>query len=328
MNPKEMSEAIDQDVTDKELPTLTSPESPRARAMAAIEASHRARMEEEIGVKFDAAPEPEPAPVEEVEQDLVEEQVEKQLAAPVAPEPGKFKVKVDGVEQEVTAEDLIRNYQKNSAADRRLEEAAKLLREAEQLAAQQQRAPEPEPDTVADTNLREYAENFLSTVYDGDPKVATEALVNLLSKAKGGDQPTPQPTVDTDVLTERVLERMAINAAFERVKSDYPDIIADPNLEALAAMQINQQVGMGIPRADAMLSVADGLYKSLGKVPVGRQVEAPKQKSTRQENKERLDPVPSASATASSQPVKNEEANQSALIREVAARRLGQSMSL
>jgi len=321
MNPKEMSDAINQDVTDKELPTLTSPESPRARAMAAIEASHRARMEEEIGVKFDAAPEPESAPAEEVAQDIVEEQIEKQLATPVAPEPGKFKVKVDGIEQEVTAEDLIRTYQKNSAADRRLEEAAKLLREAEQLAAQQQRAPEPDPVPVS--NLREDAAKVLSTLYDGDQDAATEALVNLLSKAKGGDQPTPQPTVDTDVLTERILERMAINAAFERVKSDYPDIIADPNLEALAAMQINQQVGLGIPRADAMLSVADGLYKSLGKVPVGRQVEAPRQKTARQENKERLDNVPSASANAGLPPVLEEAVDQSALIREAAKRRVG-----
>lgn len=316
MDPKEMSEAINQDVTDKEQPTLTSPDSPRARALAAIEEVHRARMEEEMGVKFDAAPEP--APAEEVEADPVEEQITKQLADP---EPSRFKVKVDGIEQEVTAEDLVRAYQKNSAADRRLEEAARLLREAEQLAAQQTRAPEPDPAPA--TNLREDAAKVLSTLYDGDQDAATEALVNLLSKARGGDQPTPQPVVDPDVLTERVLERMAINAAFERVKSDYPDIITDPNLEALAAMQINQQVGMGIPRADAMLSVVDGLYKSLGKVPVGRQVEASRQKSTRQENKERLDNVPSASANASIPPVLGEAVDQSALIREAAKRRVG-----
>lgn len=321
MDPKEMSEAINQDVTD-ELPTLTSAGSPRANALAAIEASHRSRMEEETGLKLTD----ESAQVEQPES--VEAQVAQQLADPEpTPEAPKYKVKIDGVEQEVDADTLIRTYQKNAAADRRLEEAARLLREAEQLAAQS--AAKPEPDPAPATNLREDAAKVLSTLYDGDQEAAAEALVNLLSKAKGGDQPTPAPTVDPDVLTEKVLERMALNAAFERVKSDYPDIIADPNLEALAAMQINQQVNAGIPRADAMLSVVDGIYKSLGKTPVGRQAEPQKQaKSTRQENKERLDPVPSASATATSQPVKNEEPDQSALIREVAARRLGQSLSL
>lgn len=322
MDPKAQSEAINQDVTDVEIPTMTSPESPRAKALAAIEESHRARMEEELGTKFSDDPAPaaeEPAPEDD--------QLKQQLADPEpTTESQKYKVKIDGVEQEVSAEEMIRVYQKNSAADRRLEEAARLLREAEQLAAQK---PEPAQDPApVEENLREDAAKVLSTLYDGDQEAATEALVNLLSKAKGGNQPTPQPAVDPDVLTEKVLERMALNTAFERVKSDYPDIIADPNLEALAAMQINQQVSMGIPRADAMLSVADGLYKSLGKTPNGRQPDAPtQQKSTRQENKERLDNVPSASATATS-PVQNGEPNQSALLKEIAARRIGQSMSV
>jgi len=312
MNPQAMSDAIDQDVTDKEQPTLTSPDSPRAKAMAAIEDVHRARMEEEMGVKFDAATEV----VDELDDAPIEDQVTKQMADP---EPATYKVKVDGVEQEVSAEDLIRTYQKNSAADRRLEEASRILREAEQLAAQKQVA-EPE---VVQSNLHDDAVSLLSKMYDGDQEAAAEALVNLLSKAKGGDQPTPRQEVDADGLTEQVLERMAFNSAVERVKSDYPDLVADKNLEQLVVMQSNQLVSTGVPRTEALLSVADSLYKSLGKSPAGRQSDTSRQKNVRQENKARLDPVPSASATASMPPVASEEADQSALIREAAKRRVG-----
>lgn len=311
MNPKDMSDAINQDVTDKEQPTLTSPESPRARALAAIEEGHRARMEEEMGVSLS--------------DDKVQEEVEEEAPAAVeqTPVPGAFKVKVDGVEQEVSAEDLIRAYQKNSAADRRLEEAARILRDAEQLAAQQQVAEPEQPQG----NLREEAAEMMSKLYDGDQEAAAEALVNLLAKTKGGDQPTRRQEVDADVLAEQVLERMAFNSAVERVKSDYPDLVADSNLEQLVVMQSTNLVSSGVPRAEALLSVAESLYKSLGKTPTGRQQDTPKPKSARQENKDRLDNVPSASATATSMPVKSEEPDQSALIREVARRRIGQSLS-
>lgn len=311
MNPKDMSDAINQDVTDKEQPTLTSPESPRARALAAIEEGHRARMEEEMGMSLS--------------DDKAQEEVEEEAPAAVEqpPVPGAFKVKVDGVEQEVSAEDLIRAYQKNSAADRRLEEAARILRDAEQLAAQQQVAEPEQPQG----NLREEAAEMMSKLYDGDQEAAAEALVNLLAKTKGGDQPTRRQEVDADVLAEQVLERMAFNSAVERVKSDYPDLVADSNLEQLVVMQSTNLVSSGVPRAEALLSVAESLYKSLGKTPTGRQQDTPKPKSARQENKDRLDNVPSASATATSMPVKSEEPDQSALIREVARHRIGQSLS-
>ena len=233
MNPKDMSDAINQDVTDKEQPTLTSPESPRARALAAIEEGHRARMEEEMGMSLS--------------DDKGQEEVEEEAPAAVeqAPVPGAFKVKVDGVEQEVSAEDLIRAYQKNSAADRRLEEAARILREAEQLAAQNQVAEQEVPQG----NLREEAAEMMSKLYDGDQEAAAEALVNLLAKTKGGDQPTRRQEVDADVLAEQVLERVAFNSAVERVKSDYPDLVADSNLEQLVVMQSTNLVSSGVPRA-------------------------------------------------------------------------------
>lgn len=324
MDPKAQADTINQDVSvEEQLPTLTSPESPRMRALAAIEEKNRLRIEEEMGVKLD-----DDTPV----QDQVAEQLNDPAPEP-EPAPEVRKVKVDGRELEVPIDDLVATYQKNTAADRRLKEAAEILEQARQLAAQTQAAePESAPAaTPAETpeELKKQAAELLDKLYDGDKESASEALVNLLAKARGDSPSTPAPVqavVDPDVLTSQVLERMALNAAFERVKTDYPDIIADPNLEMVAAMQINQRVAAGESRADAMLLVADSLYQSLGKKPTGRQEDPPKPaKSQRQENLERLDTLPSASAAAI-QPQSPAESSPSAVIAELASRRLGQSL--
>ena len=316
MQIEQQVDAIQQDVSTEEQQTLTSPESPRARALAIIEEKNRLRMEEEMGVSL-AEPEPEPEP----EPDQVEQQLVEPEPAPVQ----KYKVKVDGQELEVPIEDLVRTYQKNTAADRRLEEAARILRESQELAAKEVAPVQNLP--VVDEDIHAVAAKMLAHMYEGNQEAAQEDLVKLISMPKGGDQPTPQQAIDPDQLTDYVLNRMAYDAALKRVETDYPDILADPNLKALASMQINQQVENGIPRSDAMISVADSLYKSLGKTPTGRQQTAPPQRSTRQENKERLDPVPSASAAAVA-PVSPMEANNpSALIQEMANRRLGQTLS-
>ena len=324
MDPKAQADTLDQDVSvEGQLPTLTSADSPRMRALAAIEEKNRLRIEEEMGVKLD-------------DDTPVPGQVAEQLSDP-APEPEPApevrKVKVDGRELEVPIDDLVATYQKNTAADRRLKEAAEILEQARQLAAQTQVAePEPAPAaTPVETpeDLKKQAAELLDKLYDGDKDSASEALVNLLAKARGDSPSTPAPVqavVDPDVLTSQVLERMALNSAFERVKTDYPDIIADPNLEMVAAMQINQHVAAGESRATAMLSVADSLYQSLGKKPTGRQDDTPKPtKSQRQENLERLDTLPSASAAAI-QPQSPAESSPSAVIAELASRRLGQSL--
>ena len=129
------------------------------------------------------------------------------------------------------------------------------------------------------------------------------------------------------MIAAQIQERMEVNTAFERIKSDYPDLVADPNLEMLTAMKINQAVQAGTPRAQAMLDAAQDVYKSLGKTPVGRQqaTQETQKPNTRQENKQRLDTVPSASSAAALPTLKDEE-NASSVIQEMAARRLGQSM--
>ena len=314
MGVAELADAIVTDVPAEEVVTLTSPESPRMKAMAAIEESRRQVLETELdGVIDDSAADD--TPIETTQE------TESENIAPEVIEPAKFRVKVDGVEMEVDQDELIRTYQKNAAADHRLEEAARILREA-QLAAQTAAIQQPQPEPLEQaTDLRQEAAAVLAKMYDGDQDAAAEALVNLLNK-KGGDRPTqPVQTVDESQLTQRVLEQIAINHAFDKVKTDYPEILSSPRLENIAVMEIDQRVANGELRSQAMLAVCDEIYKEFGK---GRPQPEEKPLSKREQNKARLDTVPTASAAAVAP--KSEIQDASSVIAQMAARRLGQTM--
>ena len=313
MGVTELADAIVTDVPTEDVVTLTSPESPRMKAMAAIEESRRQALETELDGKIEA----DETPID----NAPETEPEIEAAPEIIPEPAKFRVKVDGVEMDVDQEELIRTYQKNAAADHRLEEAARILREA-QLAAQTAAIQQPQPETMEQaTDLRQEAADVLAKMYDGDQDAAAEALVNLLNK-KGGDRPTqPVQTVDESQLTQRVLEQIAINQAFEKVKTDYPEILNSPRLESLAVMEIDQRVANGELRSQAMLAVCNEIYQEFGK---GRPQPEEKPVSKREQNKARLDTVPTASAAAVAP--KSEIQDASSVIAQMAARRLGQTM--
>ena len=306
------SVAINQDVTEEVVEQR--PLSAREAAMEAIASSRTASVESETGVSLSPK----------------DEQIVEQLAEPEpekAPEVQKFKVKIDGMEQEVDADTLIRTFQKNSAADRRLEEATRLLREAEERAAHAAVAEQPQDVGQTPDDLRNEAASIIEKMYDGDKDAAADALIHLMTKAKGGDQPTRAPVaVDEGEITDRVLARMAVNAAFEKVKTDYPDIISDPDLEVLTAMKIDRAVAQGIPRAQAMLDAAGEVYRTLGKEPAGRQ--KPEPVNARQDNKARLDNIPTASASATLAESPAENSSPSSVIAEIARKRLGQSLAL
>lgn len=307
------ADAIQTDVPAEDAPEpVVALRSAREIAMEQIELANLERM----GIDPEPTPapvEPEPAPVPVVNEPVVK----------------KVPVKVDGVEQEVDLDTLVRAYQKNSAADRRLEEAAQLLRQANERANQlEAQTQKPTPVAEPSVDLRTEVKETLSVIYGGDEEAATEALTNLLAKNRGGDQPTPQAQpVSVDQLADAVSEKLEFDTAFARVKSDYPDLIADPNLEMLTAMKLQQAVDAGQSRGAALLAVADELYGSLGKQPAGRPTPAPTPRTnSRQENKERLELVKPASSSAVLPAADAEEGDPSSVIAEMAARRLGQSL--
>lgn len=307
----DLTDAISQDVSDP----VESPKTPRELAMERIASDHLTRVSGEFDGDIDQDIDPE---------DPDADQVALQTSPPA---PSVVKVKVDGQELEVTEDELVRTYQKNAAADRRLEEAAATLREAnrrlaladEQLQAQtQQQHSAP----AATDELQAEVKTVLAKMYGGDEDGAAEALTSLLAKTRGGDQPTPAPAIDLDQLTLQIQENMSIDTAFAAVKADYPDLISDPDLEALTASKVSRAIASGAPRAQAILDSAAEVYRLIGKEPQGRS----KPPTTgRMDNKQRLDLVKPASGVAATRSTPTEE-NVSDVIAEMANRRLGQTM--
>lgn len=314
---------------DNALPTVVNA---RTLAMQAIEQDNLRRMEDEIGVKL-VQDDADPVPDDQINDQLVEPAPEP--APEPVPQPTTFKLKVDGQERELSQDEVLAIAQKNLAADARLRRATEMLQEAEQLREQLLAPPPQEPQVAATIPDRDAVRSQVSAavtdLFEGDQDKAVETLTELLAKVSAPAPTTPAapPTINLDAVVQQVQERVAIQAAFNTVKADYPELVSNPTLERLTGMQIDDLVAAtGIPRSQAILTVAEQLYRDLGKTPAGRQAPAqvePPPTNTRLENKQRLDPVPAASRAASL-PVTPEEPNPSDIIAEMAAKRLGQSL--
>lgn len=75
----------------------------------------------------------------------------------------KYKVKVDGQEVEVTQEELLRGYMRQSDYTRKTQQLANQRQQIEQLYAQRQVQPQPQPQTTpkeTDANLNEVAKRL------------------------------------------------------------------------------------------------------------------------------------------------------------------------
>ena len=99
------------------------------------------------------------SPEQEEEQPEQEEEEPQQETQ----EEPKYKVKVDGQEVEVTQEELLRGYMRQSDYTRKTQQLANQRQQIEQLYAQRQVQPQPQPQTTpkeTDANLNEVAKRL------------------------------------------------------------------------------------------------------------------------------------------------------------------------
>lgn len=326
---KETLDATQTGVSEPEEAHALQP-SARELAMEAIANQNLKRLEEETGVKLIDAED------EDEDNDELESQLADQLSDPAPANSEVRKVKVDGVEREVTDDELIRTYQKNAAADSRLEEATRLLREAEARAAQiaAQTAPpvapvvqkEAEPTADEDADIAPKTKDALEKLLEGDTESAAKVLTELMAKKRGGDQPTPSaPQLDVDQVAAQVEARLAIANAVQKVKTDYPEVVSDPDIEFLTARKVDAKVQGGMPRAEAILEAAKETYERFG-FGKGRQEPEPAKPSERTLRKQQLEQLPVASSSAAAPQEQSDASDPSSIIRQMAARRLGQSL--
>lgn len=157
------------------------------------------------------------------------------------------KQKIDGEERLVSVADLNRDSQKHGAADKRLDEAARLLREAREQAAAIKTPPvgvaaEGTPSdstTQADAegdDPKAAAKRIVKALFEGDEDGAIEAVEKIVA----GRQAPTQP--DTQQIAQQVKQQMSVDSALEQFAKDYRDIVDDPYLASLADQFLDAEV--------------------------------------------------------------------------------------
>lgn len=240
------------------------PKSPRELAMEAMHADRVALLQAEIGSDFGQVD----TQIRDEPQDPAE--------AP-APLPVTTKVKIDGEEQEVTQDELIRSFQKNAAADRRLEEASRIAREAKELLAsaqlqvtQQTTEASPQPAATDDDAA---FDKFVSTLYEGDTQAAKAAYKELQQKSasKGRDAAIPSRAE----IVEEVKQQLEVDSALAGFRKEFPDIWKDPHLSKIADERLDAELASGKHATfnDAMIAAGNGTRDWMKSVGMGGPLE-------------------------------------------------------
>ena len=311
--------AIQQDVPASNIEPKPAQREPSARelAMEQLSQNRNAAFTEETGIEIESSsltdPDIDPADAEaDAARNAADvpatdriDQIEQQLTAPANDlSSRKVKVKIDGIESEVTVEDMQREYQKGRTADKRLAEAAELRRQldTEQLAAQSRAAPADEVRIDPEATKK-----FTSAMFEGDEEAASTAFQAAVSSAvkeavttMGRSNATP--AVDTAAIAQQVKQQMLIDSVLKQSKTDYPQMYADPDIEALGAAKIQRSMSEGKSFEQALETVSTELATKFNWSTSGRQSAAPSTttRNAKLERKAGIDNVTSINVKSSS----------------------------
>lgn len=215
------------------------------------------------------------------------------------------RVKVDGVEQEIPVADVVRSYQKDAAAQARLNEATRVLDEARrtaaaaippapvvQPAANTETAVTPEPETV---------KGFVEALFEGDTEKAIEAFAKLGLNTGRSDGATLDLEQVQAQLTPAIKQQLIDDSALERFEKDNADLAADPHLVSVTNGFIQEAVNGGTPYADALEAGAKRTrdwLASIGAAKPGSEPTASAHQPSKLERKAGIDEVQALNRTA------------------------------
>lgn len=188
----------------------------------------------------------------------------------------KVRVKVNGVERDVTLEEMVRRYQKGEAADQRLDEATRLFNEAKkerELATRERAGTDATTESAvtrpkeaaSETGPAEIARRITSAFFSGDEETAQA----LLAEALAG-QPSERTQITTDNIEDlaaQVTQRMEVQGALTAFQTDYPKIWGTPRYARWANDLIAEKEAAGLSRAQAIREAGAELAQELGMKP-------------------------------------------------------------
>jgi hypothetical protein len=204
-------------------PETTEPE-PRQTERERIIANREAALLEEAGERPDEdEDEPEPKP-----------------------EPRKtIKVKIDGVEEDKTIDELVKNYQKAESGDRRLQQAAAELRrleedrqrlQEERQAFEAERTAPPPPPAVPDDDLDQLRLQRKDALEIGDYD-EFDRLDEAINSRRGASVVNQEQI--TQQATKQALNQIQYETALEHFRSVNPKLIEDEVLYNISMSTFN-----------------------------------------------------------------------------------------
>lgn len=224
--------------------------NPRDAAIAAIAERANQQKEEsgdfsefneetgEVSPKKESEKAPEKAPETEEAPPEGEDKEEGEKAEPEPPKAEEeaekqeelVTLRVDGKEVQVPKSKIVdagvRTLQKEAAADKRLEEATRLLKAAQEFSQKQQPMQQP----LSDQDVAHVIAQALRT---GDEAQASAAIQALMQS--GRSQPIPD-------VRQVVAQEFEATAALDMFKRDFADIVSDPTAMLLASSLEDQRI--------------------------------------------------------------------------------------
>lgn len=211
----------------------------------------------------------------------------------------KVKAKIDGVEEDVSIEQLLRAYQINKAADKRLQDAASKERELDQkmiklmemqnalLEKENSRKEAPVQKEEPKVDRKAKIKDALSSVFAGDEDIASEKLFEAINEhihteteRRIAEERKNIEKIAEDKINSTapaIQERMKWDAAVADFASDNKDIFDDPVLSNLWESNLVSLAEQGVSAKEATRKAGEAVRSWLGKY-------APKQE--RSEEKE------------------------------------------
>jgi hypothetical protein len=254
-------------------------------------------------------------------------------------EPATVEIVVDGEKKVVPLSEVLdagkRTYQKEQAADLRLEEATKLLKQAKET----KQLPEKDADKIEETDAKpkefsDVRKELVDAIQYGEDEDVDNAFAKMFDLI-GGDEKSTTGKEDLKKEIRAEIKAESINDLFSRSPENggYKDLVDNPKSFMLVYSEINQKLEDGEPNNwETYQKAGDEIRKFLGwdkdstpennknKLSIEDGMEA------KREKKRKIDPIDSVSAKTKSSVKEEKEPTPAEVIAEMAKARPGQQL--